>query len=80
KNTFASLASLATFALKNPRVEQSERLPFLNKRTHFKNHQNHANSFINMNYEQRTTNWCSQKRTQTKPISSLKHESFLPQI
>jgi hypothetical protein len=23
KNTFASLASLATFALKNPRVEQS---------------------------------------------------------
>ena len=46
KNTFASLASLATFALKNPRVEQSERLPFLNKRTHFQNKQNHPKRFL----------------------------------
>ncbi|MHC4385810.1 MAG: hypothetical protein ACYSUG_02345, partial [Planctomycetota bacterium] len=46
KNTFASLASLATFALKNPRVEQSERLPFLNKRTHFQNQKITASDFI----------------------------------
>ena len=39
----------------------------MNKRTHFKNQQNLPKSFYSMNYEQRTTNWRSQKRTQFKP-------------
>ncbi len=45
--------------------------PFLNKQTQFQNQQNYDKSFNSKNYEPRTTNWRSQKRTQSNPILSL---------
>ncbi len=45
----------------------------MNKRTHFQNQKNHPKSFYSMNYEQRITNWRSQKRTQSNPIDTQCH-------